>query len=266
MDVVARHNVKVSGPEDGQPMVFAHGFGCDQTMWRHVTPAFTDHFRVITFDLAGAGGSDPGMWDPERYSRLEGYAADVVELLTAMDLRDVVFVGHSVSSMIGALAQVQAPDRFARLVMVGPSPRYLDDEDYRGGFSRADIDELLESLAGNYLGWSAAMAPVIIGNPDRPHLGQELTEAFCRTDPAKAAVFARTTVLSDARDVLPRVSAPTLVLQCSHDVIAPVAVGEYVRDAVPGSSYALLEATGHCPHLSAPEATTAAIRSFVDGL
>jgi sigma-B regulation protein RsbQ len=263
VDVAARHNVKVSGPVDGPPMVFAHGFGCDQTMWRHVAHAFDDRFRVITFDHAGSGGSDPAYWDAARYSTLDGYAADVAELLAAMDLRDVVFVGHSVASMIGALAQVQAPDRFSRLVMVGPSPRYLDDEGYRGGFSRADIDELLESMAGNYLGWSAAMAPVIVGNPDRPQLGQELTEAFCRTDPAKAAVFARTTFLSDARDVLPRVSVPTLVLQCSDDVIAPDEVGRYVAATVPDAEFVQMAAVGHCPNLSHPEETIEAIRSYL---
>ncbi len=244
-------------------MLFAHGFGCDQSMWRHVAPQFVADHRVITFDHAGAGGSDPATWDAERYSSLDGYAADVVDLVEAMDLRDVVFVGHSVSAMIGALAQVQAPDRFGRLVMVGPSPRYLDDGDYHGGFTRPDIDDLLESLAGNYLGWSAAMAPVIVGNPDRPHLGQELTEAFCRMDPAVAAVFARTTFLSDTRDVLPQVSAPTLVLQCSDDVIAPTAVGRYVAQQIPDAELVQLRAVGHCPNLSDPEETVAAIRSYL---
>jgi sigma-B regulation protein RsbQ len=263
MDVVARHNVRFAGPAGGRPMLFAHGFGCDQSMWRYVAPAFADDHRVITFDHAGAGGSDPTAWDPARYGRLEGYASDVVEIVRELDLRDVVFVGHSVSAMIGALAQVEEPDRFSHLVMVGPSPRYLDDDGYVGGFGAADIDELLDSLASNYLGWSAAMAPVIMGNGDRPELGQELTEAFCRMDPEVARVFARTTFLTDARDVLPRITAPTLVLQCSEDVIARQEVGEYVAEQIPDSTLVLLQATGHCPNLSAPEETTAAIRSYL---
>ncbi|MDP2775846.1 MAG: alpha/beta hydrolase [Nocardioides sp.] len=263
MDVLTRLNVTVSGPADGQPMVFAHGFGCDQHMWRLVAPAFADRFRVILFDFVGAGGSDLSAYDPERYSSLEGYAADVLDLVHGLDLRDVVFVGHSVSAMIGALAEVTEPERFAKLVMVGPSPRYVDEGSYVGGFAEEDIAELLDSLESNYLGWSAAMAPAIIGNPDRPALGEELTESFCRMDPAVARQFARVTFLSDAREVLPRVTTPTLVLQCSDDLIAPVAVGTYVRDAIPGSEMTVLRATGHCPHLSEPDETIAALSAFV---
>lgn len=263
MDVISRLNVKVSGPADAQPMVFAHGFGCDQHMWRLVAPAFEDRFRVVLFDFVGAGGSDTSAYDPERYSSLEGYATDVLDLLHGLDLRDVVFVGHSVSAMIGALAEVAEPDRFAKLVMVGPSPRYIDDGSYVGGFAEEDITELLDSLESNYLGWSAAMAPAIIGNPDRPALGEELTESFCQMDPTVARQFARVTFLSDARDALPRVTTPTLVLQCSDDIIAPLAVGTYVRDAIPGSRMTVLAATGHCPHLSEPDETVAAISAFV---
>jgi sigma-B regulation protein RsbQ len=246
-------------------MLFAHGFGCDQTMWRHVAPAFADRYRVITFDLVGAGGSDPAAWDPHRYAALEAYAEDVVELVRALDLHDVVFVGHSVSAMIGALAELQDPARFAHLVMVGPSPRYLHDDGYVGGFTADAIEELIESLSSNYLGWSTAMAPVIVGNPDRPHLGEELAEVFCRMDPAVARVFARATFLTDSRDVLPRITAPTLVLQCAEDVIAPREVGEYVAARVPRSTLVLMRATGHCPNLSAPEETVDAIRAYLDG-
>jgi len=265
MGVVAKHNITVSGPADGQPMLFAHGFGCDQNMWRFVAPHFEDRFRVIRFDYVGAGRSDSSLYDAQKYSSLAGYAEDVVDICRELDLHDVVFVGHSVSSMIGALASLNAPDRFDKLVMVGPSPRYIDDVGYTGGFSEADITELLESLDSNYLGWSSAIAPVIMGNPDRPQLGEELTESFCRTDPELAANFARATFLSDNRADLPLVTTRTLILQCSDDVIAPVAVGEYVRDALPDASYVVLEATGHCPNLSAPEATTAAIEAFLTG-
>lgn len=244
-------------------MLFAHGFGCDQNMWRFVAPRFEDDFQVILFDHVGAGRSDAAAYDPERYASLDGYADDVLAICRELDLADVVFVGHSVSATIGVLAAAAEPERFAKLVLVGPSPRYVDTEGYVGGFSEADIHELLESLDSNYLGWSSAMAPVIMGNSERPELGEELTESFCRTDPGIASRFARVTFLSDNRDDLRRVRTPTLVLQCTDDVIAPVAVGEYVHRSIPGSEMVMLKATGHCPNLSAPEETADAIAAFV---
>jgi sigma-B regulation protein RsbQ len=265
MNLLSRHNVSVSGRPDGQPMLFAHGFGCDQNMWRFVAPAFEDDFRVITFDHAGSGGADPAAYDPQRHSSLQGYAEDVVEICRELDVVDGVFVGHSVSSMIGVLADRAAPELFAKLVLVGPSPRYINDEGYVGGFTEADIRELLESLESNYLGWSSAMAPAIMGNADRPELGAELTESFCRTDPELARRFAEVTFLSDNRLDLPKVETPTLVLQCLNDAIAPVSVGEYVADAMPNSELVILDATGHCPNLSAPQETIAAIAPFVRG-
>jgi sigma-B regulation protein RsbQ len=263
MDVLARNNVTVQGPADAPPMVFAHGFGCDQNMWRHVAPAFAAEYRVVLFDHVGAGGADPAAWDPARYASLDGYATDVLEICDALDLTDVVFVGHSVSAMIGVLAAGREPARFAKLVLVGPSPRYVDDDGYRGGFSREDIEGLLESLESNFLGWSSAMAPVIVGNPDRPELGEELTNSFCRTDPDIARHFARVTFLADNRADLAGVRTPALVLQCSDDVIAPTAVGEYVHARLEGSRLVRMRATGHCPNLSAPQETIAAIREFV---
>ena len=263
MDPLARNNVRTSGSPQGQPMLFVHGFGCDQNMWRFVAPDFEDRFRVVLMDHVGAGGADQSAYDVDKYSSLDGYATDILEICEALDLRDVVLVGHSVSAMIGMLAALRVPDRFAKLSMVGPSPRYIDDDRYVGGFSEADIKELLESLDSNYLGWSTAMAPVIMGNADRPDLGQELTESFCRADPAIAKRFAEVTFLSDNREDLARVRVPTLVLQCSNDVIAPNVVGNYVHEQIPGSTLVTLEATGHCPNLSAPEETTAAIRQFV---
>jgi sigma-B regulation protein RsbQ len=246
-------------------MVFAHGFGCDQHMWRHVAPRFEDRFKVVLFDHIGAGGSDLSAYDPVRYGSLAGYADDVLAICAALDLPAVTFVGHSVSAIIGVLAAIEEPARFARLVLVGPSPCYIDDGAYTGGFTEADIAELLDSLASNHLGWSAAMAPVIMGNPDRPELGAELAESFCRADPGIARRFAAVTFLSDNRADLARVTTPTLVLQSRSDAIAPVAVGEYVRDAIEGSTYVVLEATGHCPNLSAPDETAAAIAAFVGG-
>src|ERR687894_1708860 len=240
VSIVTRHNISISGKPDGQPILFAHGFGCDQNMWRYVAPRFEDEFRVVLFDHAGAGNSDPSVYDPQRYSSLSGYAGDVVVICTELELRDVVFVGHSVSAMIGVLAAAAAPELFAKLVLVGPSPRYLDDDDYVGGFSMEDINDMLESLESNYLGWSSAMAPVIMGNPDRPELGQELTESFCRTDPAIARQFARVTFLGDNRADLADLEVPALVLQCSSDAIAPMAVGEFVDRALPDSSLVVL--------------------------
>ena len=234
-------------------------------MWRYVVPRFEDDFRVVTFDHVGAGGSDLSAYDPERYASLDAYAADVLEICRELDLREVIFVGHSVSAMIGALAAIAEPERFAKLVFVGPSPRYIDDGSYVGGFAEGDIVELLDALESNYLGWSSAMAPVIMGNPDRPELGEELIVSFCQTDPEIARRFARVTFLSDNRADLARVTTPTLILQCTNDVIAPLAVGEYVRDAMPNSTLVLLEATGHCPNLSAPDETADAIAAFVRG-
>jgi sigma-B regulation protein RsbQ len=263
MSVASRHNVHVGGRPDGPPMLFAHGFGCDQNMWRHLAPHFQDRFRTVLFDHVGAGGSDLSAYDPDRYSTLDGYADDVLEICAELELHDVVFVGHSVSAMVGVLAAVRQPERFSHLVLIGPSPRYIDDTDYVGGFRREDIDELLESLESNYLGWSRAMAPAIVGNPDRPELGAELTESFCRTDPEIQKRFARATFLSDNRADLERVTTPTLVLQCSHDVIAPDEVGRYVHEHLPDSRFVQLEATGHCPNLSAPEETAAAIDAYL---
>ncbi|MFD8521194.1 alpha/beta fold hydrolase [Streptomyces capillispiralis] len=266
MSIHRRNNIRVTGRPSGRTVVLAHGFGCDQNMWRLVEPALARENRVVLFDYVGAGRSDLSAWQEERYSSLHGYARDVVEVCEELDLRDAVFVGHSVSAMAGVLAQAEAPERIGSLVMVCPSPCYIDDEGYRGGFTEQDIDELLESLESNYLGWSVAMAPVIMGNPDRPELGQELTNSFCATDPDIARVFARTTFLSDSRKDLAGVSVPTLILECEHDAIAPREVGAYVHSVIPGSELVTLAATGHCPQLSAPEATASAISAFVSGL
>ncbi|WP_432522619.1 alpha/beta fold hydrolase [Kineococcus sp. SYSU DK006] len=252
-DVLRRNNVHVTGPASGPPLVFAHGFGCDQGLWRLVAPAFEATHRVVLFDHVGAGGSDLSAYDPVRHGRLEGYAQDVAEVLEALDLGPVVFVGHSVSAMVGVLLAAERPELVESLVLVGPNPRYVDDEGYRGGFSAEEIDELLATMDVNYLGWSRGLAPVITGVPERPELGQELADSFCRTDPAIARRFARTTFLSDNRGDLHRVRTPTLVLQCSDDVIAPLSVGTFVHESIAGSELVVLRARGHCPNLSAPD-------------
>ncbi|KFB11258.1 alpha/beta fold hydrolase [Nitratireductor basaltis] len=262
MSVLHRNNVAVRGSGE-KAMMFAHGFGCDQNMWRLVYPAFEDEYRIVLFDHVGAGKSDLSAYDHDKYADLQGYADDVVEILRELELNDVIFVGHSVSAMIGALASIKAPALFESIVMVGPSPRYIDEGDYKGGFSQSQIEELLDFLDDNHMGWSAAMGPTIMGNPDRPELSEELVNSFCRTDPDIARHFARVTFTSDNRDDLSRVNTRTLVLQCEEDVIAAPHVGQYVHEKLPNSEFALLEATGHCPHLSAPDEVISAMRNFL---
>lgn len=260
IDVIARNNVTVRGT--GRPMVFAHGFGCSQGMWRLLTPYFDDH-RTVLFDLVGAGDSDPSAYRRGKYDTLDGYATDLLEILEALDLHDVVFVGHSVSAMIGLLAANRDPSRFGALMLLSPSPHYLNDGDYLGGFEPDDIEQLLDALDANHIAWSGSMAPIILNNPEAPALEIELTDSFCSTDPAIARHFARVTFLSDNRDDLRAVTVPTLVMQSQDDLIAPTAVGEFVSAAIPGSTLTYLPVKGHCPHLSGPHEVAAAIREFL---
>lgn len=263
VDVLRRNNVTELGSPAGRPIVFAHGFGCGQEAWRRVVPHFTDDYRVVLFDHVGSGGSDVAVYDRGKYDSLHGYAGDILEILEALDLRDAVLVGHSVAAMMAVLAANRDASRIGALVLLGPSPRYVDDDGYVGGFSQPDIDGLLEALDANYLGWSREMAPMIIGNAARPELGEELTESFCSTDSTVARHFAHVTFLSDNRADLIEVALPTLVLQSTDDIIAPVAVGEYVHHTVAGSEYRLLEASGHCAHLSGPGEVAREIREFL---
>jgi sigma-B regulation protein RsbQ len=257
-----RNNVKVSG-RGTQPMVFAHGFGCDQNMWRFVTSAFEDDYRVVLFDYVGSGKSDLAAYDAKRYGSLDGYVRDLLDVIHALDLSDVIFVGHSVSSMVGILAAIEEPDRFERLVLIGPSPRYINDESYVGGFERGDVIGLLEMMDRNFIGWANFLAPAIMKNPDRPELGEELASSFCSTDPVIARRFAEVTFLSDNRADLERLTVPSLILQCSDDMIAPRAVGDYVHAQLPGSTFQQMQATGHCPHMSHPEETVALIEAWL---
>ena len=263
MSAITRNNVKVSGHGE-QPMVFAHGFGCDQQMFRLLTPAFEDRYKLVLFDHVGAGRSDLSAYYAPKYATLQGYADDIVEILDELDLKDVIFVGHSVSAMIGVLASLKAPERFAHLILLGPSPKYINDGDYEGGFTREGIDELLDFLEKNHLGWSAAMAPAIMGYPDRPELSAELENSFCATDPEIAIKFARVTFLSDNRDDLTNVTTPTLILQSAEDVIAPIGVGKYCSEHLPNSELVVLEAYGHCAHISDPDKTIAAIKNYLE--
>jgi sigma-B regulation protein RsbQ len=262
-DIVSRNNVRTFG-RGTQPMLFAHGFGCDQNMWRFVTPAFQDDYRIVLFDYVGSGKSDVSRFDPQRYASLDGYAQDVLDVCRALDLQDVIFVGHSVSSMIGVLAANQEPERFSRLVMVGPSPRYINDAPgYVGGFERADIEGLLETMDKNYIGWANFLAPAIMKNPERPELSEELEASFCSTDPVIARSFAEATFFADNRADLAGVQVPSLIMQCSDDMIAPLAVGDYLSGALPNSTLRVMRATGHCPHMSHPEETIAVIREYL---
>ncbi|WP_418276842.1 alpha/beta fold hydrolase [Isoptericola jiangsuensis] len=258
-----RHNVRVLGRPDGPTLVLAHGLGCDQSMWDRVVPALAAGHRVVLFDHAGSGSAHPEAFDAARHASLQGYADDVVDLLEDLALGPVVLVGHSVSATIVLLVAADRGDLVDRLVLVGPSPRYIDTPDYRGGFSAAEIDELLATMEANYLGWSTLMAPVIVGNADRPELGQELTASFVRTDPQAVRTFARATFLSDNRADLARVRTPSLVVQCRDDAIAPIDVGRYVHEHLERSTYVLIDAVGHCPQLSAPEALVTAVVDYL---
>jgi len=263
-DLLQRHAVRQSGPTDGQPMLFAHGFGCDQTLWRFVAPAFEEAFRVITFDYVGAGRSDRQAYDRERYSKLDGYAGDILEICRALELEDVVLVGHSVSATIAMLAAIAEPRRFSDLILVTPSPRYIDDlPDYRGGFSQRDIDGLLEMMDVNATGWAAYLAPVVMGNPDRPDLTSELESTFCSIDPVMARQFAEVTFRADNRLDLAKVSTPSLIIQVSNDAVAPREVGEFVHRHLAGSHLVTIEGTGHCPHVTHPRETVAVMREYL---
>ncbi|AZA74297.1 alpha/beta fold hydrolase [Chryseobacterium indoltheticum] len=263
MSAIKRNNVVINGNGENVIM-FAHGFGCDQNMWRYVYPAFQDNYTTVLFDHVGAGNSDLSAYSFQKYDELEGYAEDIVEIAKELNIKDAVFVGHSVSAIMGLIAANKAPDIFKSLILIGPSPSYINQGDYIGGFSSSEIDELLESMNNNHLGWSMAMAPVIMGNPEREELGKELANSFCKTDPEIAKHFAKTTFLTDKRDILQHTKVPVLILQCSNDIIAPLEVGHYMHKQIKNSKLVVMKATGHCPNLSAPEETIAAIRSFLN--
>ncbi|MCA1583168.1 MAG: alpha/beta hydrolase [Acidobacteria bacterium] len=261
-DVLTRNNVQVFG-RGTRPMLFAHGFGCDQNMWRFVTPAFEDDYKIVLFDYVGAGKSDVRAYSAERYGTLDGYAQDVLDVCEALDLRDAIYIGHSVSCMTGVLAAIRKPDLFERLILIGPSPRYVNEGDYVGGFERADLEGLFKVMDKNYLGWASFLAPVVMKNADRPELSRELEQSFCSTDPKIARRFAEVTFFADNRADLPKVRTPSLILQCADDSIAPAEVGEYVSRHLPASTLRRMQATGHCPHMSHPEETVAAMKEYL---
>ena len=260
--IATRNNVRVYG-QGVQPIMFAHGFGCDQNMWRFITPAFENDYKIILFDYVGAGKSDVNSYEPERYASLNGYAQDVLEIIEDLNLKDVIFVGHSVSSMVGVLAAIEEPSYFSKLILVGPSPCYINKDDYKGGFEKKDIEGLLETMEKNYIGWANFLAPAIMANKERPELGEELTESFCSTDPVIARQFAETTFFSDNRNDLKNLKIPSLILQCAEDIIAPLEVGEYVHKNLANSTMKIMKATGHCPHMSEPEETISLMKEYL---
>lgn len=265
MSVQFRNNVQLAGTGP-HTMVFSHGFGCDQSMWRFLAPAFAGSYRTICYDLVGSGGSDLTAYDRDRYSTLHAYADDLLEILDACATGPVVFVGHSVSAMIGLLASIKAPERFAAQIMVGPSPSFINDDDYIGGFNREDIEILLNTMEDNFIAWSQKIAPMIMGAPNQPELGQELTASFCRNEPAIARHFARVTFLADHRADLPRSTVPALILECSDDLLVPREVGAYLLRHLPNSILRVIDNVGHCPHMSAPTASSRAIDEFLAGI
>lgn len=262
MDILKRNNVTVSGQGD-TTMVFAHGYGCDQHVWQDMIRSFSNDYKVVSFDYVGAGMSDLSAYSKERYSTLEGYAQDILEIYETLGLRDTILIAHSVSSMIGLLAGIKRPEYFKTIVFLGPSPRYLNDGNYHGGFEKEDLEGLFEMMDNNFLGWSRALAPSIMGNPEHPELGERLTNSFCATDPEIAQQFARVTFLSDNRADLSKLTVPSLTLQCTNDIIAPISVGKYMNENMANNTLVIMEATGHCPHMSAPDETIAAVRDYL---
>jgi sigma-B regulation protein RsbQ len=262
--IISRNNVKIHG-KGSQPLLFAHGFGCDQNMWRYITPAFEDDFKIVLFDYVGAGKSDLRAYNSARYANLNGYAMDILEICSALDLQKTILVGHSVSSMVAVLVAIKEPKYFADLIMIGPSACYINEPDYVGGFERKDISDLLETMDRNYIGWANFMAPAIMKNSERPELANELAESFCSTDPIIARRFAEATFFSDNREDLPKVTIPSLIMQCSDDLIAPIEVGNYIKAHLPQSTFKLLRATGHCPHLSHPDETIVVMKEYLAG-
>lgn len=261
-NILKRNNVNVTGKGD-KVIVFAHGFGCSQNAWRRITSAFTDDYKLVLFDYVGAGKSDISAYDKVRYDKLEGYAEDILEICNELNIKDAVFVGHSVSAMIGALASIKDHSVFKKLIFIAPSPSYLNEPDYVGGYEKEDIESLLELMEEDYTGWAKLLSPKIIGNADRPDLEEEMEDNFCTTDHEIVKQFARITFLSDNRKDLPNIPVESLTLQCSEDIIAPLEVGEYIKKHTPNNTMIVLKATGHCPHMSAPDETIAAIRSFL---
>lgn len=262
-DVLARHNVKIFG-KGTQPLLFSHGLGCDQNVWHLIVPAFQNDYKIILFDFIGSGQSDISSYNKEKYASLHGYADDVLAICEKLQLKEVILVGHSVSSVIGILAAIKNPTVFSRLIMIGPSPRYINEPGYIGGFEKDEIDELLALMRDNYRDWAAFFGPKAMANPERPELSENLIDSLCTADPAITYDFAKATFLSDNRNDLPILKTPSLILQTAEDIVAPLQVGEYMHKNIPGSTLCNMNATGHFPHLSAPQETIELIKNYLE--
>lgn len=265
-DVTERLNVQITGQPDGPPVIFGHGLGCDQIMWRHVAPSFEDRFRVVLFDHVGHGDADPEAYDPERHNTLAGYADDLLAVMTSLDLQDALYVGHSVSAAIGLLAASREPERFGALVLVAASPRYIHDVGYRGAFSDSEAEAIIARIDTNWQEWSEAMAPTILGQHYHENLAAQLTFSFCRTDQRVIGTFARATFRLDVRHVLERIEQPCLILQCARDAMAPPHVGEYMAARLANGSLRVLDASGHMPHVTVPADVRGHARRFAEGI
>lgn len=262
VNVLQRNNVKVSG-QGTTPIIFGHGFGCDQLVWNGVIEAFENEYKVITYDYVGSGKSDKSAYTKERYSTLYGYKEDLLEICDALEDSNFIFVGHSVSSMIGMLASIERPELFSKVVMIGPSPHYLNEPGYRGGFERSDISELLDMMEVNYKEWAKYLAPVVMSNEDRPELAEDFEQMLCSNDPQIARQFAEVTFTSDMREELGKLQVPTLIMQTQFDAIAPLEVGQYVHDHIPQSHLVVMKAMGHNPHISDAGETAAVIKEYL---
>ena len=260
MDVLKRNNVKVFGKGD-QALLFSHGFGCDQNMWRFITANFVTDYQIIVFDHVGAGHSDLLAYDRVKYDSLSGYANDLLDICQELNLTHATLIGHSVGAMIGILSAIRQPEHFHKLILIGPSPCYLQQEQYYSSFTYKDVEEMLNYMETDYVNWSVTFAEFIMGSTPYPSLIEEMANSFCNTNPEIAKHFARVSFLSDHRSDLTHVKTKTYILQCSDDMIAPEEVGQFMNQKIEGSTLIHLQATGHCPNLSAPLETNAIIEA-----
>lgn len=264
-DVLARNAVTVLGPASAQVLVFAHGYGTDQSTWRRIAERFATDHRVVLFDYVGSGRSDLSAYDERRYDSLQGYADDLIEVIDGVGATRVTLVAHSISGMIGALASIRRPELFAQLIMVCPSPRYIDDGDYRGGYSAEDVRGLLAAIEANQPSWAAALAPAVTARDDRPEVVDSVRRLFAAT-PAKVAThFARVVFFSDVRHRLAEIPVPCTIIQSQGDIICPPHIGAYLHERIPASELVQLETSGHFVHLTEPELVSALIAQRLDG-
>lgn len=263
-DIRSRNNISLLGNDPlKKTIVFSHGFGSDQTAWRHQVEAFKNNYNIVLFDMVGAGKSDFSAYSPNRYSTLHAYSDDLIEIITELQLQKPIIVTHSVSGMTSVLASLREPQMFEKLILICSSPRYLNDGDYKGGFDQSDLDGLFDAMSSNYHAWAAGFGPVAMGNPERPELGKEFARTLGEIRPDVAQAVARVIFTSDHRKDVPKLTTPTLVIQTSNDIAVPLEVGRYLHKNIKGSTLAHIDASGHLPHMSAPDEINSVIASFL---